>query len=62
MSTADDILMLAKVLEALRDLLTQFPTDDDLERAGWSNEEIEAACAAHDRGRAAFLLATGGAK
>ena len=40
--------------QAITDLCRHFPTDDDMAAAGWSASEIEAACSAYDRARAAL--------
>lgn len=49
------------LLEALTNLMRNFPTDFDMKAAGWDGMDIEKACAAHDMARAAIAKATGGA-
>lgn len=48
----------AELLEALRVVCSQFPTDFDMAAAGWNPEEIEEACTAYDFARAAIRKAT----
>lgn len=47
------------LLEAVRDLLGHFPTDTDMQGAGWSQDSIEDACRAYDRANVTFSKATG---
>jgi len=49
------------LLEALTNLMRNFPTDFDMKAAGWDGMDIEKACAAHDMARAAIAKVTGGA-
>ena len=37
-----------------KELMKWFPNDTDMEAAGWTGYEIEAACTAYDRARAAL--------
>lgn len=37
-----------------RELMKCIPTDTDMEAEGWTGDEIEAACTAYDRARAAL--------
>lgn len=50
--------MNAELVEAVTRLLQNFPTDGDMAEAGWDGLEIEAACQAYDRARAALTSAT----
>lgn len=47
------------LLEAVIQLLRNFPTDSDLIEAGWSFTDTEAAMKAHDAARAVVARATG---
>lgn len=43
--------------KALTKLMQHFPTDGDMHEAGWTMDEINAACDAHDAARAALAKA-----
>jgi hypothetical protein len=47
----------AKLLGALTNLMRNFPTDHDMKEAGWDGVDIEKACTAHDKARAAIASA-----
>ena len=50
-----------ELLEALAELMRNFPTDFDMTEAGWDRSDIDKACSAHDKARAAYAKATGSA-
>lgn len=62
-AVADDVLRAAapELLDALQALMRNFPTDFDLDVAGWDAGDIETAMQAHDIARAAISKAQGGA-
>jgi hypothetical protein len=47
------------LLEALRNLCRNFPTDSDMEAAGWGQLDIDRACLAYDEARALFRASEG---
>ena len=47
----------AGLLHALTNLMRNFPTDHDMNEAGWDGSDIEKACSAHDDARAAIASA-----
>jgi hypothetical protein len=47
-----------ELLSALTRLCTQFPTDTDMEAAGWESSAISEACNAYDAARAALASST----
>lgn len=57
---ANSILCAAapELLEALIRVAKVFPTDADMAEAGWTGEEITAACAVYDFARSAIAKAT----
>lgn len=48
----------AELVEALMALLRHYPTDDDMQEAGWAASDIEAACNAYDDAKATLTSAT----
>jgi hypothetical protein len=47
-----------ELVQALTRLCTQFPTDTDMEAAGWESSAISEACNAYDAARAALASST----
>ena len=47
----------AELMEALTNLMRNFPTDHDMKEAGWDGVDIEKACTAHDKAREAIVSA-----
>jgi hypothetical protein len=48
---ADDAALIEQLASALRRLMRSFPTDSDMQEAGWEVCEINEACNAHDAAR-----------
>ncbi|UIS65429.1 hypothetical protein [Acidovorax phage AP1] len=45
------------LVKALERMCRHFPTDTDMEAAGWSRAEVDAACDAYDHARALIAKA-----